>query len=247
MIFSTYFGIFLAIISVIFAIILEGAHLGAFFKISALFLILGGTIGATYASFSNQQIKHLTKTLKEIFSSNTEQDYIELFIKLSDKTRKDGLLSLEDEIEQIDSDLAKKGLRLVVDGTDPSTVEEILFEWSDEKEEEEIFSAKVLETAGGFCPTIGIIGTVMGLVHVLENLGAGTAALGQGIATAFIATFYGIGFANLFFLPLANKVKSYSKQENQIRHGIIRGILSIMQGDNKRIMLERMSPFIKSE
>lgn len=247
MIFSTYFGIVLAILSVLFAIILEGAHLGAFFKLSAFFLIIGGTLGATYASFSNLQINNLLNYLKEIFSGKKEIDYLELFIKLSDKTRRDGLLSLEDEIELIESDLAKKGLRLVVDGTDPSTVEEILFEWSDEKEEEEMFSAKILETAGGFCPTVGIIGTVMGLVHVLENLGAGTAALGQGIATAFIATFYGIGFANLFFLPLSNKLKAYSKRENQIRNAIIRGILSIMQGDNKRIMLERMSPFLSEE
>ncbi|MCX8000160.1 MAG: MotA/TolQ/ExbB proton channel family protein, partial [Leptospiraceae bacterium] len=95
-------------------------------------------------------------------------------------------------------------------------------------------------------PTIGIIGTVMGLVHVLENLGAGTAALGKGIATAFIATFYGIAFANLIFLPLSNKIKAYSKRETERRNAMIRGLLSIQSGDNKRIMLERMAPYLNS-
>lgn len=244
MILTTYLGIFLAFLSVIIAILLEGAHIGAFFKLSAIVLILGGTLGATIASFSITQIQAMLVILKTIINQTKKLDFTELFIKLLEKTRRDGLLSLEDEIEEIDNELAQKGLRLIVDGTDPSTVEEILFEWSEQKQEVEMNSSKILETAGGFCPTIGIIGTVMGLVHVLENLGAGTAALGEGIATAFIATFYGIGFANLVFLPIANKVKAYSRTEHERRQAVIRGLLSIQAGDNKRIMLERMSPFM---
>jgi len=243
---TTYLGIFLAFLSVIIAIILEGAHIGAFFKLSAIVLIVGGTLGATVASFSVIQIKAMLAILNDIITQQKRLDFSEIFIKLLEKTRRDGLLSLEDEIESIDNDLAQKGLRLIVDGTDPSTVEDILFEWSEQKQEVEMNSAKILETAGGFCPTIGIIGTVMGLVHVLENLGAGTTALGQGIATAFIATFYGIGFANLVFLPIANKVKAYSRTEHEVRQAVIRGLLSIQAGDNKRIMLERMSPFLES-
>ena len=245
MIITTYLGIFLAFLSAIVAIFLEGAHIGAFFKLSAIILILGGTIGATIASFSILQLKAMLSVVEKIIKPNSDLDFIELFVKLLEKTRRDGLLSLEDEIEEIDNDLAQKGLRLIVDGTDPSTVEDILFEWSEQKQEVEMNSSKILETAGGFCPTIGIIGTVMGLVHVLENLGAGTAALGEGIATAFIATFYGIGFANLVFLPIANKVKAYSKTEHERRQAVIRGLLSIQAGDNKRIMLERMSPFME--
>lgn len=244
MILTTYLGIFLAFLSVIIAIILEGAHMGAFFKFSAIVLIVGGTLGATIASFSIVQIRAMLDIIKDMILQKKRLDFSEIFIKLLEKTRRDGLLSLEDEIESIDNDLTQKGLRLIVDGTDPSTVEDILFEWSEQKQEIELNSAKILETAGGFCPTIGIIGTVMGLVHVLENLGAGTTALGQGIATAFIATFYGIGFANLFFLPIANKVKAYSRTEHDLRQAVIRGLLSIQAGDNKRIMLERMSPYL---
>lgn len=241
---STILGLFVAILSVFVAILLEGAALTSFFKFSAIFLILGGTLGATYASYSNEQVQYLWDLINELFSKKENLDLTDLFIRLLEKTRRDGLLSLEDEIESIPEELVQKGIRMIVDGTDPITVEEVLFEWLEQKQEKEFTSAKILETAGGFSPTIGIIGTVMGLVHVLENLGAGTAALGKGIATAFIATFYGIAFANLVFLPLSNKIKAYSKRETERRNAIIRGLLSIQSGDNKRIMLERMAPYL---
>ncbi|MCB1177313.1 MAG: MotA/TolQ/ExbB proton channel family protein [Leptospiraceae bacterium] len=242
---TTYIGLFAAFLSVLIAIIAEGAAIGSFFKFSAILLILGGTLGATYASYKNTQINTLFNILGSIVQKREEIDLESIFVRLLEKTRRDGLLSLEDDIEEIPDEFVQKGIRLIVDGTDPVTVEDILFEWSDLKQEKELYSAKIFETAGGFSPTIGIIGTVMGLVHVLENLGAGTAALGQGIATAFIATFYGIAFANLLFLPISNKIKSYSLAENQRRQAIIRGLLSIQSGDNKRIMLERMSPYLR--
>jgi chemotaxis protein MotA len=243
---STYIGLFIAFVSVLIAILLEGASLGSFFKFSAIFLILGGTMGATYASYKNEQIQSLFQIALQMMEKKEILDLETIFIRLLEKTRRDGLLSLEDEIDGIPDEFVQKGIRLIVDGTDPVTVEDILFEWVELKQEKEVISAKILETAGGFSPTIGIIGTVMGLVHVLENLGAGTAALGQGIATAFIATFYGIAFANLVFLPLANKIKSYSTTENQRRHAIIRGLLSIQSGDNRRILLERMAPYLRN-
>lgn len=245
MIYSTYGGLLLALGSVVLAIIFEGAALSSFFKFSSIFLILGGTIGATIASYSAEQVRVSVKVVKTILRDEVPIDVYDVFSRLLDKTRRDGLLSLEDEIDGIGDELIQRGIRLIVDGTDPITVEDILYEWTDQREEAETITGKILETAGGFSPTVGIIGTVMGLVHVLENLGAGTSALGQGIATAFIATFYGIGFANLLFLPLANKVKSYSKFQQERRQAIIRGILSIQSGDNKRIMMERMAPYLK--
>jgi len=245
MIYSTYGGLLLALGSVLIAILFEGAAFSSFFKFSSIMLILGGTVGATIASYSAEQVRVSVKVIKTIIKDEEFVDVYDIFSRLLDKTRRDGLLSLEDEIESIPDELIQRGIRLIVDGTDPITVEDILYEWTEQREEAEAISGKILETAGGFCPTVGIIGTVMGLVHVLENLGSGTAALGQGIASAFIATFYGIGFANLLFLPLANKVKAYSKQQNERRHAVIRGILSIQSGDNKRIMLERMAPYLK--
>lgn len=171
-------------------------------------------------------------------------DLTQLFLRFIEIARKDGLLALEDEIKTIRHPFLAKGVKLVVDGSDPRTMEEILLEAADEQEADELLSAKILDTAGGFSPTVGIIGTVLGLVHVLENLGAGTQALGEGIATAFIATFYGIAFANLVFLPLGNKLKSYAKEKSKERQAMIRGIVSLQAGENRRILLERMEPFL---
>lgn len=168
-----------------------------------------------------------------------------IFMGFIEIARKDGILALEEEVNRIQNPFLAKGIKLVVDGSDPRTLEEILWEASEELEMDEMLSAKVLDTAGGFSPTVGIIGTVLGLVHVLENLGAGTQALGEGIATAFIATFYGIAFANLIFLPLANKLKSYAKKMTKQRQAIIRGVVSLQAGENRRILLERMEPFLE--
>lgn len=162
----------------------------------------------------------------------------------AERARKDGLLSLEDNLKSIQDPFLQRGIQLIVDGTDPRAVEEILFESAMAMEDKETNSAKILETAGGFSPTVGIIGTVMGLVGVLENLGAGTRALGEGIATAFIATFYGIAFANLLFFPLANRIKSWSKEQSDRRQAIIRGVIALQSGDNRRMLMERMTPFI---
>nr|AID56213.1 flagellar motor rotation protein MotA [Leptospira sp. GIMC2001] len=205
---------------------------------------MGGTAGATFASYSMAEIRKFQIHFLEAMGIGRDLDLKKTFQKFIEIARRDGLLALEEEIGRINHPFLSKGVRLVVDGSDPRTLEEILIEAAEESEEEDKLSAKVLETAGGFSPTVGIIGTVLGLVHVLENLGAGTAALGQGIATAFIATFYGIAFANLLFLPLSNKLKSYAKKKSRERHAIIRGIVSLQAGENKRILLERMEPFL---
>lgn len=176
------------------------------------------------------------------FSSSI--DIQKVFLSFLEIARKDGILALEEETLKIKDPFLKRGIRLLVDGSDPRTLEDILYDYAEEEESQELLSAKILETMGGFSPTIGIIGTVLGLVHVLENLGAGTKALGEGIATAFIATFYGIAFANLVFLPLGNKLRSYSRQKSKIRMAMIKGIISLHTGENKRILLERLQPYI---
>lgn len=243
---STFAGLFIAIFSVLLAIILEGARLSSFFKISAILLIGGGTFGATLASYNLIQIRNMVVHLKNALFASHDEDFRSIFLGFSEKARKDGLLSLEDILKNVDNPLLEKGIRLIVDGSDPRVVEEILFESAEELDEQEHTSARILETAGGFSPTVGIIGTVLGLVHVLENLEAGTKALGEGIATAFMATFYGIAFANLILFPLANRIKSWSKRMGTSRMAIIRGVVSLQNGDNRRIMIERMSPYLES-
>lgn len=241
---TAFTGIAIALFSVFFAILLEGASLASFFKISSMLLIAGGTFGATFASFSLAQTGRMILHLKDAMFSSRDIDLKDLFLKFSEKARKDGLLSLEDVLKNINDPMVEKGVRLIVDGSDPRVVEDVLYETAETLELEELTSAKVLETAAGFSPTIGIIGTVLGLVHVLENLDAGTKALGEGIATAFMATFYGIALANLILLPLAGKIKSWSSGQNLTRHAVIRGVISLQSGDNRRIMIERMTPYL---
>ncbi|TGK01146.1 endoflagellar motor protein [Leptospira langatensis] len=241
---SAIIGLLAAFASVLLAILLEEAHFLSFLKLSALILILGGTAGATYASYTPEEFAGLILHLRESLFPKREFSLSDLFLDFAEKARKNGLLSLEDQLTGVPDSFLRKGIQLIVDGTDPRAVEEILFEAAEGMEEKEIRSAKILETAGGFSPTIGIIGTVMGLVSVLENLNAGTRALGEGIATAFIATFYGIAFANLAYFPLANRLRTWAFARNRRRQAIIRGIISLQTGDNRRILVERMAPFL---
>ncbi|WP_210416327.1 motility protein A [Leptospira idonii] len=238
-------GILAAVLSVLVAILIEGASLRSFLHLPAFLLILGGTLGATLASFSLTQV---SRSIRDLKSSLFEKEPLELqsiFFRFWEKARKDGLLSLEEEAKKLKNPFLQKGVQLIVDGSDPRTIEELLWDAHEELEKKDLRSAKVFETAAGFSPTIGIIGTVLGLVSVLENLEGGTKVLGQGIATAFIATFYGISFANLIFLPLANQLKSFAKRQSNERQAILRGVLALQSGENRRILAERIEPFLE--
>ncbi|MCW7468514.1 motility protein A [Leptospira kanakyensis] len=245
MIHSTILGILAAVLSVFVAILIEGASLRSFFHLPAMLLIVGGTLGATFASYSISQVTKAVTDVKFVLSRKKENDLKLVFFRFWEKARKDGLLSLEDEAKKLDNPFLQKGIQLIVDGSDPRTIEEILWEAHEEEEKNDLKSAKVFETAAGFSPTVGIIGTVLGLVTVLENLDGGTKVLGQGIATAFIATFYGISFANLILLPISNQLKVIAKQDSNERQAIMRGILSLQSGENRRILAERIDPFVK--
>jgi chemotaxis protein MotA len=241
----TILGILAAILSVVVAILIEGASLRSFFHLPAFLLIGGGTLGATIASYSLSQLATAIRDLKNSLFESEPIDIQGTFYRFWEKARKDGLLSLEEDAKKLQNPFLQKGIQLIVDGSDPRTIEEILWEAHEEQEKKDLRSAKVFETAAGFSPTIGIIGTVLGLVTVLENLEGGTKALGQGIATAFIATFYGISFANLIFLPLSNQLKTNAKRQSNERQAILRGVLALQSGENRRILAERIDPFIE--
>ena len=162
---------------------------------------------------------------------------------MAEKARREGLLALEDEAENVDDAFIKKGISLVVDGTDPELVKDILESDLDAMEARHTQQAGLFQNAGGFAPTLGIIGTVMGLVHVLENL-SDPDSLGPAISTAFIATFYGVASANLYYLPIGNKLKQISHDEVHARTMIIEGIVSIQAGDNPRVVEEKLKTFL---
>jgi chemotaxis protein MotA len=164
-------------------------------------------------------------------------------VTLADKARRDGLLALEDDLAEVEDDFTRKGVQLVVDGTDSDLVRAILLSEIDGMAARHKANAHVFATAGGFAPTLGIIGTVLSLVHVLENLSS-PATLGHSIAGAFIATLYGVGSANLVFLPVANKLKELAAEELVYREMQLEAILSIQAGDNPRMLGEKLETFL---
>jgi chemotaxis protein MotA len=168
---------------------------------------------------------------------------VDLLVEYAEKARRDGLLALDDQLSAIDDDFTRKGFQLVVDGTDPDLVREILENEIDGMAARHHAAARPFEKAGGFAPTMGIIGTVLGLVHVLENLSA-PETLGPSISGAFIATLFGVGAANVVFLPVSNKLKEISEEEIELRNVTLEGILAVQAGDNPRVVAEKLRSFI---
>jgi chemotaxis protein MotA len=245
---STAIGIAVAIGGLAIGGLLEGASPAAFFNIPALLIVLGGTFGATFAGTTIEKIKLIPTLYKKAMGSDKPDmaAQLELLVGFAERARREGLLALDEEVAELDDEFTRKGLQLVVDGTDPELVREILENEIDGMMSRHHAAVSPFEKAGGFAPTMGIIGTVMGLVHVLENLDA-PATLGPAISGAFIATLYGVGSANVIFLPTANKLKAMSSEEVELRSMTLEGILSIQAGDNPRVVADKLLSFIPPE
>jgi chemotaxis protein MotA len=241
----TAIGIVCAFGALLVSSIMEGTQPMAFLNIPALLLIVGGTSGAVMASTNFQTFMAMPKAMIMSFKGSTVQSggVIHDMVALAEKARRNGLLALEEDVAKIDDAYTKKGLQLVVDGTDPELVKDILESDLDAMEARHSQQASLFQNAGGFAPTLGIIGTVMGLVHVLENL-SDPNSLGPAISTAFIATFYGVASANLYYLPIGNKLKKITHEEVHSRTMIIEGIVSIQAGDNPRVVEEKLKTFL---
>jgi chemotaxis protein MotA len=241
----TAIGIACAFGSLFLAATLEGTNPVAFLNIPALVLIMGGTAGAVMASTNFRSFMTAPKAAILSFkgSSFDSAGAIGQMVELSEKARRNGLLALEEDVAKIDDAFTRKGLQLVVDGTDSDLVHAILESEADGLAARHAQVAGLFATAGGFAPTVGIIGTVMGLIHVLENLAA-PSTLGPAISGAFIATLYGVSSANLMLLPISNKLKEMSATELNHRMMILDAILSIQAGDNPRVLAEKLESFV---
>lgn len=239
-------GILLALISMVVAFLMDGGHISALVKPTAAMIVFGGTIGATVVSFTMSEIKTIPKLMTIIMLQKLPDEIllIDQIVGLADKVRREGLLYLENQLPQIEDGFMRKGIQLVVDGTDPELVRQILETEIYSIQERHHTGASIFETAGGYAPTMGIIGTVMGLVHVLSNLES-PETLGPSIALAFIATLYGIGSANILWLPIAGKLTNMSKKEVMLRELMLEGIISIQAGYNPILIRERLSAFLK--
>jgi chemotaxis protein MotA len=242
--FTTIGGILIALGAILGGQALEGGHIGSILQDTAAIIVVGGTIGATMVAFP---IKDLIRGLKLAKSAVTEipsdvEKIIEQIVELANKARKDGVLALEGALKELTDPFLKRAMGFLVDGIDSAVVRDTLETEIDKEFEENAVGAKVFETAGGFAPTVGIIGAVLGLIHVMENLND-PSKLGGGIACAFVATVYGVGLANLVFLPMAAKLKRKLGIERDRKTLIAEGVLAIQEGLNPRVLEEKLRSY----
>lgn len=241
----TAIGIAGAIVALLIAVVLEGGNPMGLFNIPALVIVVGGTAGVSFASTKMERIRTIPKLYGIAIKGSPLEPRaaVQQMVGLAEKARREGLLSLESELPAIDDAYTRKGVQLVVDGTDSELVGNILEAEIDGMSKRHADNAKLFATAGGFAPTLGIIGTVLSLVAVLENL-ANPAMLGEKIAGAFLATLYGVGSANLIFLPVANKLKEISAEEVNYRYMLLDAVLAIQAGENPRMLGERLEAYL---
>ncbi len=226
--------------------IMEGAELFGFIGISPAMIVFGGTLGIILVAHPLANVKRIPKLLGIALRGNDEDsnELVTRLVDLAEKARREGLLSLEEEAANMDDPFIKKGLMLVIDGTDPDQVRDILEIEIERMEERHKAGYKIFEDGGGYAPTVGIIGTVLGLVNVLSNL-SDPSTIGPAIAVAFLATLYGVGSANLYYLPVGTKLKGKSEEEAMTRTIAVEGILAIQAGENPRIVEERLVGFLE--
>jgi len=241
----TIIGLVLGWGSLWLALHLDGGHIGAFIKESSFILIFGGTMGVTFVGYTIKDLKKIPPVLKIAFVNKpiNFQAVIQMILDFAVKSRREGVLALEDSIAELKDDFTKKGFQLLVDGLDYEHVRHIMeAEFATIKQYFGL-GEEFLKKAGGFSPTIGVIGTVMGLVEMLKKLDD-PGAMGPAIAAAFIATFYGVAFANLIYLPLANKISNVSKKMLLEKRIILEGILAIQAGESPRNIKEKLDAFL---
>ena len=242
---SSIIGIIVGCLGIAVGATMEGSNVMAVINPSAMMIVLLGTLGATITGTSFDSIKAIPKLFKKAFSP----DVLDLngrvteLVSYAEQARRDGLLALDEQLANVEDPFTKKGLQLVVDGTDPELVADVLEAENDAMRKRHKAATQPFEKAGGYAPTLGIIGTVFGLVHVLSNLSK-PETLGPSISAAFIATLIGVASANVIYLPVATKLKQISEEELHARALIVEGILSIQAGDNPRVVQEKLITFV---
>ncbi len=242
---ATIIGLLMGFGAIIGGAVLEGLNLKALIQPTAAMIVLGGTFGAAFVSFPLPAVIKAFKDITKAFLMPKEkpEGIIKDMIGYAAKARRNGLISLEQEAQSIKDPFTKKGISLVVDGIDPQKLREAMEIEIESYEEHEKVSAEFFEAAGGYAPTIGIIGAVLGLIVVMSNL-SDTSKLGAGIAVAFVATIYGLMTANLACLPIGTKLKHRIKDELLRRNMIVEGLIAIQNGENPHFIEQKLRAFI---
>ena len=237
---STIGGIILALAGILAGLIIEGGKIAQILQPTAAMIVLGGTIGAVMIQFPLSIVFNASKGLVNVFLDRGQEpnSLIKELVGYANKARKDGIVSLDTQLGSIKDPFLKKALMLAIDGAEPEELRKMMELELDNQEEHGERLSQVFEAAGGYAPTVGIIGAVLGLIQVMQHLEA-ISEVGKGIAVAFVATIYGVGMANILFLPWAGKLKIKFREEQVLREMKLEGVVSILEGMNPR-MLETM-------
>jgi len=238
-------GIVLGFVAILGGNYLEGGHVDALFNGPAALIVGGGTFAAIMLQTPFATLKQGLAMVRWVFFPPylSLDDGIEKVVSWSIRARKEGLLGLEALVAKESDGFSSKGLQLLVDGSEPELIRNVLELELIAKEQNDLAAAKIYDGMGGYSPTIGIIGAVMGLIHVMSNL-ADPSSLGTGIATAFVATIYGVAFANLFFFPIGSKLKTIVLSQSKYKEMMIEGIIAISEGENPRSIELKLKGFI---
>ncbi|MBE6053328.1 MAG: motility protein A [Clostridium sartagoforme] len=237
-------GLVLSIVLMIFGMLL-GSSLKLFWDLASVIITLGGSFSALLITYSLDEVKNMGKLFMQAFKENgsTGREVIEKFGNLSKKARREGLLSLEDDINEMEDPFLKKGLQMVVDGIEPETIREILELEISEMENRHERGAGIYAAWGAYAPAFGMLGTLIGLIQMLGNL-TDVANIASGMGKALITTFYGSLIANIFCNPIAANLKQKSAKEAGEREMILEGILAIQSGVNPRIVEEKLMTYL---
>jgi len=238
-------GLAIAFTSVLVGMILEGGNPAALISPSAFMIVIPTTLAVAMAGGYLKDMKGVIAAVKGALMTKTHDssESIELMVQFAEKARREGLLALEEAVKDVEDPFLKKGIEMAVDGTDPEELREILEAEISAKKAHDKVPIAYMTGAGGYAPTIGIIGTVLGLVHVLHNL-SDAASLGPSVSAAFIATLFGVGTANLIYLPLATKMKRIAEGEAHHMEAIVEGIVAIQAGSNPRVIQQKLSAYL---
>lgn len=244
--FLSLLGLVLAVVAIMVGAVLKGAGIQSLLSAAAFMIVVVGTIAAILVQTPYKVMKHALQILPWVVRppNHDGPKVIQMMVDWSGAARKQGLLGLEPMLNdpQLD-DFMRKGLQLVVDGSEPETVRAIMEVELSSREHADTRAARVFEGMGVYAPTLGIIGAVLGLMAVMQNL-ADPTKLGHGIGAAFVATVYGIGLANLVFLPIANKLKTVTQTQSHMREMMIEGLVAIAQGDNPRVIEIKLQGYL---
>ena len=240
-------GAILAIAGIIAGLLIEGGNVGQILQPTAALIVFGGTLGAVLLQFPLTTVAAAFRSLTHVFAAPRKHDsqLIRQLVAFANKARRNGLVSLDTDLQTIQDPFLKQTLMLAVDGTEPAELRKIMRVSLDSATEDEERLPAVFESAGGFSPTIGILGAVLGLIQVMKNLD-NIQEVGKGIAVAFVATIYGVGIANLFFLPFAGKMRIRIRDEHQSREMMLEGVISILEGMNPRMLEVKLSGFLNN-